>query len=139
MSAITNEQLYSEIASIKQELKQLRETVTQYQVVQTTHPYIVRIEGVRGGEPMVQSAHVTVRTIVEQTRLGTPPEEFVEDHPPMTLAEFYDALSYYYDHTEEMEEIIEENNAALERAKEFSRLITAARKNQTKPELFVER
>lgn len=81
MSAITNEQLYSEIASIKQELKQLRETVAQYQVVQTTHPHIIKMEGYQGGEPMVRSAHVTVRTMVEQTRLGTTPEAFVADHP----------------------------------------------------------
>ncbi len=121
MSAITNEQLYSEIASIKQELKQIRETVTQYQVAQITHPYIVKIEGHQGGEPMVRSAHVTVRTIVEQSRIGTTPAEFVKDHPPMTLAEFYDALSYYYDHTDEIEQIIAENNAALVRAIELSK------------------
>lgn len=123
MSAVTNEQLYSEIENLKQELRQLRETVAQYQVVQTTHPHIVKMEGYQGGEPMVRSAHVTVRTIVEQTRLGTTPEEFVRDHPPMTLAEFYDALSYYYDHTEEMEQIIEENRQALIRGIEFAKQV----------------
>ena len=121
MSAVTNEQLYSEIENLKQELRQLRETVTQYRVVQTAHPHIIRIEGHQGGEPMVRSAHVTVRTIVEQSRLGTTPEELVAGHPPMTLAEVYDALSYYYDHTDEMEQIIAENNAALERATELSK------------------
>jgi uncharacterized protein (DUF433 family) len=127
MSAVTNEQLYSEIENLKQELRQLRETVAQYQVVQTTHPHIVKMEGYQGGEPMVRSAHVTVRTIVEQTRLGTTPEEFVRDHPPMTLAEFYDALSYYYDHTEEMEEIIKEQREALAQAIELSKRIAKAK------------
>ncbi len=70
MNAITNEQLYSEIENLKQELRQLRETVTQYQVTQTAHPYIVKIEGHQGGEPMVQSVQVTVRIVVEQTRLS---------------------------------------------------------------------
>jgi len=128
MSAITNEQLYSEIASIKQELKQLHEKVAQYQVAQTMHPYIVKVEGHQGGEPMVRSVQVTVRTIVEQTRLGTTPEEFVQGHPPMTLAEFYDALSYYYDHTDEIEQIIAENNAALERAIELSKRLAKKQK-----------
>jgi uncharacterized protein (DUF433 family) len=127
MSAVTNEQLYSEIENLKQELRQLRETVAQYKVVQTTHPHIVKMEGYQGGEPMVRSAHVTVRTIVEQTRLGTTPEEFVRDHPPMTLAEFYDALSYYYDHTEEMEEIIKEQREALAQAIELSKRIAKAK------------
>lgn len=139
MNAITNEQLYSEIASIKQELKQLRETVAQYQVTQTTHPYIVKMEGYQGGEPMVRSAHVTVRTIVEQSRIGTTPEEFVKDHPPMTLAEFYDALSYYYDHTDEIEQIIAEQHAALKRGIELSKQIAEARKNQKKLGEFAER
>lgn len=121
MDTISNEQLYSEITNIKKELEQIRETVAQYQIVKPAHPYIVKMPGYQGGEPMVSSAHVTVRTIVEQRRIGTTPEEFIEGHPPMTLAEYYDALSYYYDHTEEIEQIIAENNAALERVKELSK------------------
>ena len=130
MSAITNEQLYAEIASIKQELAQLRETVTQHQVTQTTHPYIVRIAGVQGGEPITRNGYVTVRTIVEQTRLGTTPEEMLTGYPPITLAEIYDALSYYYDHTEEMEEIIKGQRDALAQAIELSKRIAKAKKEK---------
>jgi uncharacterized protein (DUF433 family) len=108
-------------------------------MVQTTHPHIIKMEGYQGGEPMVRSAHVTVRTIVEQTRLGVTPEEFVKDHPPMTLAEFYDALSYYYDHTEEIEQIIKENNAALERGIELSKRINETRNKQKSVRKFAER
>jgi uncharacterized protein (DUF433 family) len=127
MSAITNEQLYTEIASIKQELKQIRETVAQYQVVQTTHPYIVKIEGVRGGEPITRNGYVSVRTIVEQTRLGTTPEELVKGLPPLSLAEIYDALSYYYDHQEEIEEIIQGHREALARVDELAARRAAAK------------
>ena len=127
MSAITNEQLYTEIENIKQELVRIRETVTQYQVTQTTHPYIVRIEGVRGGEPITRNGFVSVRTIVEQTRLGTTPEELVRGLPPLTLAEVYDALSYYYDHTEEIEEFIKGQQEALAQAIELSKRIAKAK------------
>ncbi len=119
MSAMTNDQLASEIDNMKREIKQMKETLAEYSVVQTAHPHIVRIEGHQGGEPMVRSAHVTVRTIIEQTRLGTTTEELLKGYPPITLAEIYDALSYYYDHTDEIEGIIGEHHAALERAKEF--------------------
>ena len=121
MSGITNEQLYAEIEDIKRELKQMKETLAEYRVVQTAHPHIVKIEGHQGGEPMIGSAHVTVRTIVEQIRLGTTPEELVEGHPPLTLAEVYDALSYYYDHTDEIDTIIAEHREALNRAIELSK------------------
>jgi uncharacterized protein (DUF433 family) len=131
MDTITTEQLYSEISNLKQQIAQLRETVAQYHVVQTTHPHIVKIEGHQGGEPMVRNARVTVRTIIEQTRLGTTPEELIKGYPPLTFAEIYDALSYYYDHTEEIEGIIAGHDAALERAKEFiARNVTPPAKTQ---------
>ncbi|MBI5300534.1 MAG: DUF433 domain-containing protein [Chloroflexi bacterium] len=96
------------------------------------------MEGYQGGEPITRNGYVTVRTIVEQTRLGTTPQELVEGHPPLTLAEVYDALSYYYDHTEEIEQIIAENNATLIRAIELSKRITAARNNQKNLGEFAE-
>lgn len=119
MSTITNQQLYSEIEQIKRDVRQLQDAMWQFRVVQTPHPYIIKVEGVQGGEPITRNGYVTVRTIVEQTRLGATPEELVKGHPPLTLAEIYDALSYYHDHTNEIESIIAGHNAALERAKEF--------------------
>ena len=101
--------------------------------MQTAHPHIVKIEGHQGGEPMVRSVQVTVRTIVEQTRIGTTPAEFVKDHPPMTLAEFYDALSYYYDHIDEIEQIIAENNAALVRGVEFAKRFAKTTSGKSAP------
>jgi len=120
MDTVSNEQIYSEIENIKRELRQLRETVAQYRIAPIAHPYIVQIEGVRGGKPITRIGYVSVRTIVEQTWLGTTPQELVEGHPPLSLAEVYDALSYYYDHTAEMDRIIEENKQALERVAELS-------------------
>ncbi|MEW5717663.1 MAG: DUF433 domain-containing protein [Chloroflexota bacterium] len=134
MSTISNELLYSEIENIKREIRQLRETMTQYRIAPPAHPYIVKIEGVQGGEPITRIGYVTVRTIVEQTRLGTTPQELVEGHPPLTLAEVYDALSYYYDHTEEIDRIIEENRQALQRGVEFA----ARRRLETRESNAVE-
>ena len=113
METVTNEQLYSEIETLKREVRQLRETVTQYQVAPVAHPYIIRVEGVQGGEPITLNSYISVRTIVEQTRLCVSPEEFVKGRPPMTLAEYFDALSYYHDHTDEMDEIIKGHRDAL--------------------------
>ncbi|MBI5650786.1 MAG: DUF433 domain-containing protein [Chloroflexi bacterium] len=121
METITNEQLYSEIETIKREVRQLRETVTQYQVAPVVHPYIIRVEGVQGGEPITRNSYISVRTIVEQTRLGVTPDEFVKGHPPMALAEYYDALSYYHDHTDEMEKIIQGHRDALVEVIEISK------------------
>src|SRR6266849_8838713 len=118
MSSVTNEQIYAEVEHIKREVQQLHDALNQLRAAQTSHPYIVKIEGVQGGEPIVRDGFVTVRTIAEQIRLGTTPEQLVKGYPPLTLAEIYDALSYYYDHTDEIEGLIAEHREALTRGTE---------------------
>jgi uncharacterized protein (DUF433 family) len=81
--------------------------------VQTEHPYIVRIEGVCGGRPIIAGTRISVRTIVERVRLGDSPEQIVQTYPPLTLAQVYDALSYYHEHKSEIEAEIVANEEAL--------------------------
>jgi uncharacterized protein (DUF433 family) len=50
-----------------------------------------------------------VRAVVELWRGGTPAEEITLDLPHLTLAQVFDALSYYSDHTAEINEHIEAN------------------------------
>lgn len=82
----------------------------------TTHAHIVRVQGVKGGEPIIRGTGVPVQTIVVLTRQGLTPEQIVEEYEGiLTLAEVHDALGYYYDHPGEIEQYITENKAALER------------------------
>jgi uncharacterized protein (DUF433 family) len=94
----------------------------------TEHPHIVRIKGVQGGEPIVNGAYVSVRAIVEMTRLGETLEEILEAYEPITLAQVYDALSYYHDHKSEIEGYIRENEEAGKEAQKISREIDRQRK-----------
>jgi uncharacterized protein (DUF433 family) len=68
------------------------------------------------GEPTIQGSSITVRTIVERTRLGDTPEQIVEAYPVLTLAQIHAALGYYYDHPGEIEGYIQENREALWRS-----------------------
>ncbi len=113
MENSSNEQILTEITQIKQEIRHLRDTLEQFHVAQVFHPYVIRVDEVQGGEPIVRDAYVTVRTIVEQIGLGVKPEELVTSFDNLTLAGIYDALSYYYDHREEMDEIIAQQHEAL--------------------------
>ena len=45
------------------------------------------------------------------------PEELVRDFPHLTLAQVYDALSYYYDNQPEIEKEIAENTEEYWRAR----------------------
>ncbi|MFQ6093930.1 MAG: DUF433 domain-containing protein [bacterium] len=81
--------------------------------IQTEHPHIGRVEGIRGGEPIIRGTGISVRIVVERTRLGDKPGRIADDYPPLTLAQVYDALSYYYEHPQEIEQYMAENEAAL--------------------------
>lgn len=73
------------------------------------HTYIERKKGVCGGEPVIAGTRISVSFIVELERSGYAVDEIVAMYPHITHAQIYDALSYYYDHKEEIDKIIEEN------------------------------
>ena len=75
----------------------------------TEHPYIVKNDKILGGEPIVKGTRVPVRAIVEPWRMGVPPEAMPESFPYITLAQIFDALSYFSDHMDEIKRHIEEN------------------------------
>jgi uncharacterized protein (DUF433 family) len=78
-------------------------------VVTTEHPYIVRDLGIGQGEPIILGTAVRVRILVEYWREGTSPEELLQAFPHLTLAQVFDALSYYQDHQPEIHALIEQN------------------------------
>ncbi|MBI5034063.1 MAG: DUF433 domain-containing protein [Chloroflexi bacterium] len=85
-------------------------------IFETEHPHIIRVEGVQGGQPIVRGKSVTVQTIVVLTKQNVNPEQLVDEYDGvLTLAEVYDALSYYHDHQDEIDQYIAENQAARER------------------------
>jgi uncharacterized protein (DUF433 family) len=76
---------------------------------QTEHLYIVRDGRILSGEPIIKGTRTPVRAIVENWRLGIRPEEIPEHLPHLTLAQVFDALSYFSDHQDEILAHIERN------------------------------
>ena len=75
----------------------------------TEHCYIVKNDQILGGEPIIKGTRTPVRAIVETWRLGVAPEEMPKSLPHLTLAQIFDALSYYSDHRDEINAYIESN------------------------------
>ena len=75
----------------------------------TEHLYVVTDDGILGGEPIIKGTRTPIRAIVEIYRLGTSPEEIPGHLPHLTLAQVFDALSYYNDHPDEVNAYIERN------------------------------
>ena len=81
----------------------------------TEHHRIVRNAEISGGEPIVKGTRTNVRAVVEIWRMGSSPEEIHEALPHLTLAQVFDALSYYSDHQEEIHRYIEKNQIPPEK------------------------
>lgn len=74
-------------------------------VLKTEHPHIVRVEGVCGGEPIIDGLRVAVRQVVTPFLQGdTVPE--IADALHITPAQVFHALSYYHDHRGEIDALI---------------------------------
>jgi len=112
------QQLYTDLGDIKKTLGKMQKAMGQLAEMaslrlKTEHPHIVRIGGVCGGRPIIVGTRISVRTIVERTRLGDSPEQVMETYPPLTLAQVYDALSYYHEHKSAIEAELTANEEAL--------------------------
>lgn len=75
----------------------------------TTSRYVHRLPEILSGEPTLIGTRISVRAIVNLWRLGTPPEEIPTQYPQITLAQVFDALSFYLDNQAEINGCIERN------------------------------
>jgi uncharacterized protein (DUF433 family) len=86
-----------------------------------TIDHIVRTPGVCGGAPRIDGTRITVDWIVGQMiYAGRTVDETIEDyaHVPLTSAQVYAALAYYYDHQEEIDGLIAESEKLLDKVKQ---------------------
>jgi len=75
----------------------------------TEHPHISRDDSILSGEPIIKGTRTPVRAIVEIWRMGVPPEDITTHLPHLNLAQIFDALSYFADHSDEITHHIERN------------------------------
>jgi len=79
-------------------------------------PYIVSHKDYCGGSPVIKGTKFPVRSVVNYVlRQGISPEELVAEFSHLTLAQVYDALSYYYDHKEAIDRDLRENSEEKQR------------------------
>ncbi len=75
------------------------------------HPYITQIDGVCGGKPIIAGTRIPVWAIVGyHFNLNYSVDQIIAALPHLTHAQIYDALSYYFDHKQEIDEQLNLNN-----------------------------
>ncbi len=74
-------------------------------IERTAHPYIIRDSTIYGGEPIITGTRAGVRHVILLFEGGQDPEEIAANQR-LTLAQVYDAISYFYDNEEEIKHYI---------------------------------
>jgi len=74
------------------------------------HPYITYKEDIGGGKAIISGTRTRVSNIIAYYKLGLSAEELAKEFPHLTLSQIYDALSYYYEHREEIDKEIDEES-----------------------------
>jgi uncharacterized protein (DUF433 family) len=68
----------------------------------TEHPHIVRVENV----PMLRGTRLSVRLIAQMYRAGDTVDDILQSYPHASATAVYDAISYYLDHRDQIEQEI---------------------------------
>ncbi|MCX9010282.1 MAG: DUF433 domain-containing protein [Candidatus Methanoperedens sp.] len=68
------------------------------------HPYITTDPKINKGSPIIAGTRIRVLDIIiEYEYLGLTPDEIINAHTHLILPQVHDALSFYYEHREELD------------------------------------
>ena len=84
----------------------------------TEYPHIVKVEGLRGGRPVIEGTGFEVWIMGGYFEDGMTVEGIVADWDYLTPAQVFSALAYYYDHKAEIDSEMERDREEFERARD---------------------
>ena len=77
----------------------------------TEYPHIVKVDGVCGGEAIIENTRIAVRHLAGYYyRAGMTVEEILVEWDWLTPAQVYSALAYYHDHKDEIDRLRQAND-----------------------------
>ncbi len=80
-------------------------------IQRTEYPHIVKVEGVLGGEAIIEGTRIAVWHIVGYYyKVGMSAEDILAEWDYIPPAAIFSALAYYHDHKEEIDQLREENS-----------------------------
>src|SRR3970040_58889 len=80
------------------------------------HPYISIDPKVSKGSPVISGTRVRVIDIaIEYDRLGLTPDQIIDAHPHLKLEAVHDALSYYYENKDAINDLIREKKNIIKK------------------------
>jgi len=104
ISQKTYERLANRATQVQRTTDELAEELLQTLIQVTDHPYVVRRDGFRGGRPILRGSSMPVWLVAAMWKSGDTPDDILRAYPHLEPAAVYDAISYYFDHREEIED-----------------------------------
>jgi len=82
------------------------------------HPYVTIDSKAKKGTPVIAGTRTKVMDIVIRYEFaGMTPDEIIEQFSHLTLAQIHDALSYYYEHKSELDEVYKKEQMFIDEMK----------------------
>ena len=80
-------------------------------IQRTAYPHIVKIDGVCGGQAIIEGTRIAVWNIVGYYyKVGMSVEEILADWDYLTPAQVFGALAYYHDNKDEIDRVRQQNS-----------------------------
>ena len=84
---------------------------TRNKLTHTAYPHIAKVDGVCGGEAIIEGTRIAVWHIVGYYyKVGMSVEEILSEWDQLTPAQIFSALAYYHDNKEEIDLIRQQNS-----------------------------
>ena len=76
---------------------------------ETAYAHITSTPGISGGAPLIEGTRITVRCLAGYYQMGMTVDEILQSLPHLTAAQVHAGLAYYFDHQEEIDCDLAEN------------------------------
>ena len=74
------------------------------------YPHIVTSPRIAGGAPIIRGTRIAVRAIAGYYQLGMTVDEILQSLPHLTQSQVHAALTFYFDHLEEIDRDLKLNS-----------------------------
>ena len=91
------------------------------------YPHIITSPRIAGGVPIIKGTRIAVRAIAGYYQLGMSVDEILQSLPHLTQSQVHAALTFYFDHQEEIDRDLRRNSDVDYWRKQVNRVATAGR------------
>jgi uncharacterized protein (DUF433 family) len=89
-----------------------------FRIENTNHPFVVKNKAISDGSPIIEGTRTRVIDIaIEYEILGHSPDEIISSHPHLNLPQVHDALSFYYENRNELDQKAEQDQEFIAQLK----------------------